>query len=169
MDCGYRRVNPRARDGRMLEAFLHSGTRRVNEAGHILRARGLETQFAGPVVHDVCCAGAEASGSCTPVSGKDSIMEADEEFAIPFEGRVVSAAQYEAHRVTVAADERGILLAGLRGEFTGKNSMDFFDCYRDALHGRRSGHSLSFEIAAQTTSPSSAKRATVVQLALPTV
>lgn len=87
----------------------------------------MKHEFAGAVVHDMRRAGAEPSCPGPPISCKDSIVQADEQFAIPSEGCIVCASQDEAHGVAVAADECCVLLSCLGGAVPSKNPVDLLD------------------------------------------
>ena len=153
----------------MLEPLLYDRTGAVNKTRHVLRTRWLKHEFAGAVVHDIRGAGAEPSCPGPPIPCKDSIVEADEQFAIPPEGRIVCASQDEAHGVAVAADECCVFLSGLRGAVPRQNPVDLLERDRYPLHRGGGGDRLRLEVAPEAASPRSGDRTAVVELGSPAV
>ena len=96
-------------------------------------------------------------------------MKADEELTSPLEGCVIGAAQHEAHRIAVTADERGVLLPRPSGTIAGEDMVNLLDGDRDAFHrrGRRDGFRL--EIAPEPTRPRPGNRTPIVELGFPSV
>lgn len=96
-------------------------------------------------------------------------MQTNEKLAIPPERRIVGAAQDEAHRITVPADEGRVLFARLRGAVADEDVAHLFDRDRDSFHRGGRSNSLRLEIAAKTTSPCPGHRTPVVELGFPAV
>ena len=163
------RVDPSGGDGGMLAPFLHGRTCGVDEARYRLRGRRLKHGLPAATVHDVGGAGAESPRPRPPVPGEHSIVQPDQQLAVPLEGNVVRAPQDEAHGVGVAPDECGVLLSGLGRAVPGEDPVNILEGDGHAFHRCGCGDRLGFAIAPQTTRPGSRDRAPVVELGPPAI
>jgi hypothetical protein len=99
--------------------FLHTGTRAIDELGHVFGLRWLEDEFAGPVFHDVGGTRSESSCAGGPIARHDSVVETDEEFSVPSERRVVCSTKDETHGLSIPSDEGHVLFLHFRREVPG--------------------------------------------------
>ena len=141
----------------------------VDELGHRFRRRGLEHDSPAAAIHDVRGAGAEPPCPGAPAPGEHSIVQPDQQLAIPPEGHIVRASQDEAHGVAVAANEGGVFLPRLGRAVSGEDPVDLLEGDGNALHRRGCGDRLRFEVAPQATRPGSPDRSPVVELGSPAI
>jgi len=141
----------------------------LKEVWDLLVRRRLEDEILCLAIDDIRRSVSEASRSGGPIAGKDSIVEADEEFGVPPEGPIVRPPKDETHGFPISRYESSILWLDLGGPVAGQDPPDLLDRHRDTLHRGRGGYGLRLKVSPQATYPCAGKWPPVVEPGSPLI